>query len=84
MTSSPLQIAWRNLWRNHRRTLIMLAAIVIGVWAMIFMTATAHRAALAEGFQMTTSPVTMAIMAFQDHTATGKLKALIIPTGPSG
>jgi len=34
-----MMLAWRNLWRNHRRTLIMLAAIAIGVWAMIFMTA---------------------------------------------
>jgi len=34
-----LRLAWRNLWRNHRRTLIMLAAIVVGSWAMIFMTA---------------------------------------------
>jgi ABC-type lipoprotein release transport system permease subunit len=33
------RLAWRNLWRNHRRTLIMLTAIVVGVWAMIFMTA---------------------------------------------
>lgn len=33
------QLAWRNLWRNHRRTMIMLAAIVLGTWAMIFMTA---------------------------------------------
>jgi ABC-type lipoprotein release transport system permease subunit len=32
-------LAWRNLWRNHRRTLIMLSAVIIGVWAMIFMTA---------------------------------------------
>ena len=32
-------LAWRNLWRNHRRTLIMLAAITVGAWAMIFMTA---------------------------------------------
>ena len=32
-------LAWRNLWRNHRRTLIMLLAIAVGVWAMIFMTA---------------------------------------------
>jgi ABC-type lipoprotein release transport system permease subunit len=32
-------LAWRNLWRNHRRTLIMLTAITVGVWAMIFMTA---------------------------------------------
>jgi len=34
-----LVLSWRNLWRNHRRTAIMLAAISIGVWAMIFMTA---------------------------------------------
>jgi len=33
------KLAWRNLWRNHRRTLIMLLAISLGVWAMIFMTA---------------------------------------------
>ena len=44
MTKSPhiaamMRLAWRNLWRNHRRTLIMLLAIAIGVWAMIFMTA---------------------------------------------
>jgi ABC-type lipoprotein release transport system permease subunit len=32
-------LAHRNLWRNHRRTIIMVAAISIGVWAMIFMTA---------------------------------------------
>lgn len=34
-----LRLAWRNLWRNYRRTLIMLGAIAIGVWSMIFMTA---------------------------------------------
>jgi ABC-type lipoprotein release transport system permease subunit len=34
-----LTLSWRNLWRNHRRTLVMLAAIITGVWAMIFMTA---------------------------------------------
>ncbi len=34
-----LILAWRNLWRNNRRTLIMLSAITIGVWAMIFMIA---------------------------------------------
>ena len=33
------KLAWRNLWRNHRRTAIMLGAISVGVWAMIFMTA---------------------------------------------
>ncbi len=34
-----MQLAWRNLWRNHRRTFIMLGAISIGAWAMIFLTA---------------------------------------------
>ena len=29
------QLAWRNLWRNPKRTLILLTAVVIGVWAMI-------------------------------------------------
>lgn len=33
------RLAWRNLWRNRRRTLIMLLAVVVGVWAMVFMTA---------------------------------------------
>ncbi len=32
-------LAWRYLWRNYRRTIIMLCAIAIGVWAMIFMVA---------------------------------------------
>lgn len=36
---SLLVLAWRNLWRNPKRTIIMLAAITISVWAMIFMTA---------------------------------------------
>ena len=34
-----VMLAWRYLWRNHRRTGIMLGAISIGAWAMIFMTA---------------------------------------------
>ena len=34
-----LTLSWRNLWRNRRRTGIMLGAITVGVWAMIFMTA---------------------------------------------
>ena len=33
------RLAWRNLWRNHRRTLIMIAAVSVGIWAMMFMTA---------------------------------------------
>jgi ABC-type lipoprotein release transport system permease subunit len=33
------RLSWRYLWRNYRRTTIMLLAITVGVWAMIFMTA---------------------------------------------
>ena len=33
------RLAWRYLWRNHRRTLIMVSAVAIGAWSMIFMTA---------------------------------------------
>ena len=38
----------------------------------------------SEGFQITGSPQTSASAAFQLQTATGKLKALITATGPSG
>lgn len=37
--ASLTTLAWRNLWRNYRRTSIMLLAIAVGVWAMIFMSA---------------------------------------------
>ncbi|MGB5256491.1 MAG: FtsX-like permease family protein [Woeseiaceae bacterium] len=33
------RLAWRYLWRNHRRTIIMVSAVSVGVWSMIFMTA---------------------------------------------
>jgi len=39
MTPVLTRLAWRYLWRNHRRTIIMLSAIAVGSWAMIFMTA---------------------------------------------
>ena len=34
-----LRLAWRNLWRSYRRSLIMLVAIAVAVWAMIFLNA---------------------------------------------
>lgn len=39
MYKMELQMAWRNIWRNPRRTLIIMTAVVIGVFAMIFLTA---------------------------------------------
>jgi ABC-type lipoprotein release transport system permease subunit len=32
-----LQMAWRNIWRNSRRTAVILTAIVVGVWSMVFL-----------------------------------------------
>ncbi|MBW2443537.1 MAG: ABC transporter permease [Deltaproteobacteria bacterium] len=32
-----LQLAWRNIWRNRRRTAVILAAVIIGVWSMVFL-----------------------------------------------
>jgi putative ABC transport system permease protein len=32
-----LKIGWRNLWRNQRRSLIILGALMIGVWGLMMM-----------------------------------------------
>ena len=48
------------------------------------MQASAVSGVRSEGFQITGSPQTKASAAFQLQTATGKLKALITATGPSG
>ena len=52
--------------------------------ARIAWLARAVRGASSDGFQITGSPQTRATAVFQDHTAAGKLKALITPTTPSG
>jgi hypothetical protein len=46
--------------------------------------ATADRGVFSDGFHTTELPHTSASMAFQDHTATGKLNAEMTPTTPSG
>ena len=52
--------------------------------AIMFRAARAVRGVFDEGFQITESPQTAAIMAFQDQTATGKLKAVMTPIRPRG
>ena len=31
------QIAWRNVWRNKRRTLLTVGGIIFAVWLLVFM-----------------------------------------------
>ena len=52
-------------------------------WAMRVV-AMAVSGAWCDGFQIIESPQTAATMAFQAQTATGKLKAVMMPTTPSG
>ncbi len=33
------KIAWRNIWRNKLRSLVIITAIILGVWAALFMIA---------------------------------------------
>ena len=33
------ELAWRNIWRNSRRTLVIITAVFIGVWSMVFLSA---------------------------------------------
>ena len=32
-----MPLAWRNLWRNSRRSLLVTVSISVGVWSMLFM-----------------------------------------------
>src|SRR5438094_7440896 len=50
----------------------------------IFVTAIAVSGVVSEAFQTVASPQTAASAAFHDHTATGKLNAVITATTPSG
>ena len=72
-------LAWRNLWRNHRRTIIMLAAISIGAWAMIFMTALMRGMVndmLREGIRSLPGHVQVHNPAFRDDPSVNNLLSM--------
>src|SRR4051812_31749307 len=58
--------------------------LALNTSATIFWQARAQRGVFSDGFHMHTSPQTQASMAFQLHTATGKLNAEITATIPRG
>jgi ABC-type lipoprotein release transport system permease subunit len=69
-------LAWRNLWRNHRRTIIMISAITVGVWAMIFMTALMRGMVndmLRDGIQTLPGHVQIHHPAFRDDPSVNNL-----------
>ncbi|MEM8893201.1 MAG: ABC transporter permease, partial [Bacteroidota bacterium] len=32
-----LSLAWKNIWRSKKRSFVVIGAIIVGVWALIFM-----------------------------------------------
>ncbi len=34
-----LKLSWKNIWRSKRRSFVVIGAIILGVWALIFMIA---------------------------------------------
>lgn len=73
------RMAWRNLWRNRRRTLLTLSSIVFGVFLAVLMTAMQDRnwedmiglAARMGGGHVTLQNVEYDDSPMLSHTATG-------------
>ena len=74
-----ITLAWRNLWRNHRRTLIMVAAISVGAWAMIFMTSLMRGMVndmLRDGIRVLPGHVQVHHAAYRDDPSVNNLLAM--------
>jgi hypothetical protein len=75
---SPISVGPMSRFITPRRSLRWRTPLTM-CW-----TAIAVRGTLCDGFQTMVSPQTAAIIAFQAQTAPGKLKAVMMPTTPSG
>lgn len=75
-----LLIAWRNVWRNKKRSLILLGAIVFGIWAGVF------TMGFTEGMydQMVETGVSTRIGHLQIHTPGYRSRPDIHKTLPDG
>lgn len=48
------KIAWRNIWRNPTRSMVVILSLVIGIWATVFILAVSdslHAESLKEGIE---------------------------------
>ena len=73
------RLAWRYLWRNHRRTIVMLSAIAVGTWAMIFMNALTRGMVdqmIADGISIVPGHVQIHDPAYLDDPSVNNLVAL--------
>lgn len=34
---TTIKLAWKNIWRSRIRSLVVIASIIVGVWAVIFL-----------------------------------------------
>lgn len=75
-----IQIAWRNVWRNKKRSVIILAAIAFGIWAGVF------SMGLMEGMyaQMVESGVSTRLGHLQIHTPGFRERPDVTKTIPEG
>jgi len=49
-----IKIAWRNIWRNTTRSLVVIFSLIIGIWATVFILGISdslHAEALKEGIE---------------------------------
>jgi putative ABC transport system permease protein len=76
-----ITIAWRNIWRNKKRSAILICAIAFGLWASLFSGAVMY--GMLE--QMVTSAISTRTADMQVHQQgfeSFKEIGLIIPDGP--
>jgi len=73
-------IAWRNIWRNRKRSLIILAAVAFGIWAGLF------SMGLMNGMyvQMIATGVSTRLGHIQIHTPDFRERADVTKTVPDG
>lgn len=64
-----LQLSWRNIWRNPKRTLVILTAVIIGAWTMLAFSALSRgimKSMLSNALNTLTGHIQIQDRAFRD------------------